>query len=113
MFNEPLGSDREMLERLLQELEQPNLPAHLPFDDYNRMCDFAVTGRRSQAVTDDDLQAIQGLRGKIIQAYAGLYAGQIKTHEGAIGGVQGEHYELDTLRSVVRKLLDAATVTQL
>jgi len=94
--NQVLGSDREMLGRLLQELEQPNLPAHLPFDDYNRMCTFAVTGTRSDRVTDDDLQAVQGLRGKIIQAYAASYAGRIGTPEGKIGGIQGEDYELGT-----------------
>lgn len=104
--NQVLGSDQERFKRLLQELEQPNLPAHLPFDDYNRMCEFAVTGTRSDRVTDDDLQAVQGLRGKIIQAYVASYAGRIGTPEGKIGGVQGEHYELDTLRAVVRKLLN-------
>jgi len=104
--NQVLGSDREMLGRLLQELEQPNLPTHLPFDDYNRICTFAVTGTRSDRVTDVDLQAVQGLRGEIVQAYVASYAGRIGTPEGKIGGVQGEHYELDTLRAVVRKLLN-------
>lgn len=101
-----VNSTREMFERLLQELEQPTLPDYLPFDDYNRMCAFAVTGTRSDRVTDHDLQAIQGLRGEIIQAYAGSYAGRIGTPEGKTGGVQGEDYELDTLRTVVRELLN-------
>lgn len=71
------------------------------------MCTFAVTGARSERMTDNDLQAVQDLRGKIMQAYAGLYAGRIKTHEGKVGGIQGEDYDLDTLRGVVRNLLDS------